>query len=73
VLKGKKKKKTTTKITLQSKDLVQIQWRNQKLYTLAKVKKIQHQQTSFTIIAKGTSLGREHKRRKTPTNANPKQ
>ena len=36
-------------------------------------KRIQHHQTSFTTNAKGTSLGRKHKRRKTPTKANPKQ
>ena len=28
-----------------------------------KVKRIQHHQTSFTTNAKGTSLGRKHKRR----------
>ena len=30
----------------------------------AKAKRIQHHQTSFTTSAKGTSLGRKHKRRK---------
>ena len=29
-------------------------------------------QTSFTTNAKGTSLGKKHKRRKTPTTTNPK-
>ena len=33
----------------------------------AKVKRIQHHQTSFTTNAKGNSLGRKHKRRKTAT------
>ena len=33
----------------------------------AKVKRIQHHQTSFTTDAKGISLGRKHKRRKRPT------
>ena len=37
-----------------------------------KAKRIQHHQTSFTTNAKGTSLGRKHKRRKTPTITNPK-
>ena len=38
----------------------------------AKVKRIQHHQTSFTINAKGISLGRKHKRRKRPTESKPK-
>ena len=33
----------------------------------ATVRRIQHHQTSFTTNAKGTSLGRKHKRRKRPT------
>ena len=44
-----------------------------KLYRQAKAKRIQHHQTSFTTNAKGTSLGRKHKRRKRPTIINPKQ
>ena len=36
-----------------------------------KSKRIQHHQTSFTTNAKGTALGRKHKRRKTPTITNP--
>ena len=32
-----------------------------------KAKRIQHHQTSFTTNAKGTSLGRNHKRRKRHT------
>ena len=39
----------------------------------AKAKRIQHHQTSFATNAKGTSLGRKHKRRKRPTKTNPKQ
>ena len=34
-----------------------------KFYRQAKVKRIQHHQTSLTTNAKGTSLGRKHKRR----------
>lgn len=34
-----------------------------KFYRQAKVKRIQHHQTSLTANAKGTSLGRKHKRR----------
>ena len=51
--------KPTTKNTLPSKALIQIGWRNQKLYRQAKAKRIQHNQTSFTTNAKGTSLGRK--------------
>ena len=36
-----------------------------------KLKRIQHHQTSFTTNAKGTSLGRKHKRRKRPTENKP--
>jgi len=42
----------TTKNILPSKTLVQIWWRNQKLFRQAKVKKIQHHPTSFTENAK---------------------
>ena len=35
------------------------------------VNRIQHHQTSFTTNAKGTPLGRKHKRRKTPTENKP--
>ena len=38
-----------------------------------KAKRIQHHQTSSTTNAKGTSLSGKHKRRKGPTNTNPKQ
>ena len=38
-----------------------------KSFTKAKVKRIQHHQTSFTTNEKGTSLGRKHKRRKRPS------
>ena len=65
--------KPTTKVTLPSKDLIQIQWRNQNLFRQAKAKRIQHHQNSFTTNAKETSLGGKHKRRKRPTKTNPKQ
>jgi len=32
-----------------------------------KVKRTQHHQTSFSTNAKGTSLGKKHKKRKRPT------
>ena len=37
-------------------------------YRQAKVKRIQHHQTNFTTNAKGTVLGRKHKRRKSKRN-----
>jgi len=43
-----------------------------KAFQTSKVKRIQHYQTSFTTNAKGTSLGRKHKRRKRPTENKPK-
>ena len=62
----------TMKITLPGKDRIQIRWRNQNLYRQAKAERVQHHQTSFTTNAKGTSLGKKLKRRKTPTITNPK-
>ena len=53
VLKGKK---TTTKITVPSEDLIQNWWRNKKLFRHAKVKRIQYHQTSFTANVKGTYI-----------------
>ena len=66
------REETTTRNTLPSKILIQIWRRNQKLSKQAKVKRIHHHQTSFTTNAKGTSLGREHKTRKRPTENKPK-
>ena len=43
-----------------------------KLLYPARLKRIQHHQTSFTKNTKGTSLGREHKSRKRPTENKPK-
>ena len=45
VIKGEE---PTTKNTLHSEALIQIRWRNQKLYRQAQAKRIQHHQTSFT-------------------------
>jgi len=59
-----KGKKTTTKITLPSKDLIQTGWRNGQLYRQAKVKRIQQHKTTFTTNAKRTSLDKKHKERK---------
>ena len=61
------REEATTKNTLLSKTLIQIWWKNQKLYRQAKVKRIQDHQTSFTTNVKGTSLGRKHKTRERPT------
>ena len=50
-----------TKITLSSKDFIQIQKRNQKLYRQAKAERIQNHQTSSSTNAKGSSLDRKHR------------
>ena len=42
-----------------------------KAFQTSKVKRIQHHQTSFITNAKGTSLGKKHKRRKRPTENKP--
>ena len=42
IFKVMKGKEPTAKSTLPSKDLIQIQWRYQKLYRQAKAKRIQH-------------------------------
>ena len=73
ILKVMKEKKTTMKITLPSKNLIQIRWRNQKLYRQTKATRIQHHPTSFTTNAKETSLGGKHKKRKRPRKTNLKQ
>ena len=50
-------------MTLSGNDLIQILWRNQKLYTQAKAKGVQHHQTSSMTNVKGTSLSGKQKRR----------
>ena len=71
-LKFNETEEPTTKNTLPSKTLLQIWWKNQKISRQAKVKRIQHHQSSFTTNTKGTSLGRTHKSRKRPTESKPK-
>ena len=74
ILKVMKEKKPTTKITLPSKYLIQIQWRRQKLFRQTKAKRIQRHKTSFTTNAKETSLSggntREEKDTQTQTQNN---
>ena len=60
-----------TKNTLPSKTLLQIRWRNQKLSRQAKVKRIQHHQTSFTTNAKGISLDGKYREGKDLQKINP--
>ena len=60
-----------TKNTLPSKTLLQIQCRNQKLSRQAKVKRIQHHQTSITTNAKGISLDGQHREGKDLQKINP--
>ena len=62
-IENNEREKTTTKITLPGKDIIQVQWRNQKLYRQAKAKRMQHHQTSSTKNTKGTSLSEKHKKR----------
>ena len=47
--------------TLPHKALIQIWRRDQKFYRQAKVKSVQHYETSFTRNVKGTSLSRKEK------------
>ena len=65
--KSDQREEPTVKNILPSKTLPQVWQRNQKPSRQANVKRVQHHQTSFTTNAKGTSLGRKHKRRKRPT------
>ena len=44
-----------------------------KRFTDKRKQRIQHHQTGFATNAKGTSVGRKHKRRKRPTKTNVKQ
>ena len=67
------KRKNLQPKSIPSKALIQIWWKNQKLTRQAKVKRIQHRQTSFTTHAKGTSLGRKQKTRKRTTENKPTQ
>ena len=58
------REKPTIKITLPSKDLIQIWWWNQKLYRQIKAKRIQLHQISFTTDTKGTFLARSIREKK---------
>ena len=55
------REKSTTKITVPSKDLIQNWWRNQKLFREAKVKKIQYHQTSLTTNVKSQEIQEKKK------------
>ena len=56
-----KRKNLTAKSTLSSKALVQIRWRNPKLYKQAKARRLKHHQCSLTTNGKGISLGGKEK------------
>jgi len=58
VLKGK----TTTKIIVPSKDLIQNGWRNKKLFRQEKVKRIQYHKTSFATHILHTYVVKKYKR-----------
>ena len=73
ILKILKGKKSTIKITVPGKYLIQNWWRNKKLFRQAKVKRIQYHQTSFTTNVKGTYIVMKYKGRKKIYKINPKQ
>ena len=50
------REKSTIKIIVPNKDLIQNWWRNKKLFRQAKVKRIQYHQASFTTNVKGTYI-----------------
>ena len=57
------REKSTPKITVPGKDLIQNWWRNKKLFRQAKVKRIQYHKTSFMTNVKGTYIVKKCKRR----------
>ena len=65
-IKSNGSEKPAIKINLPSNNLIQNWWRNQKFYRQAKVKRLQHHQTSFTTNAEGTSQA-GNKTREKPT------
>ena len=58
------REKSTTKITVLSKDLIQNCWKNKKLLRQTKVKRTQNHQTSFTTDVKGTYIVKKYKKTK---------
>ena len=58
------REKSTTKISVTGKDLIQSWWRNKKLFRQAKVQRIQYHQTSFTTNVKCIYIVKKYKRRK---------
>ena len=73
IFKVLKRKKSTTKITVPCKDLIQNWWRIKMLFRQAKVKRIQYHQTSFTTNVKGTYIVKKYNIRKEIYKINPKQ
>jgi len=67
------RREATTKIIVPSKDLIQNQWRNKKIFRQAKVKRIQYHQISFTTNVKGTYIVKKYKKRKEIYKINSKQ
>ena len=67
------REKSTIKITVPGKDLIQNWWKNKKLFREAKVKRIQYHQMSFTTNVKGTYTVNKCNRRKKIYRINPKQ
>ena len=67
------REKSTIKITVSDKDLIQNWWRNKKLFRKTKVKRIQYHLTSFTTNVKWTYIVKKYKWRKKIYKINPKQ
>ena len=72
-LESTQRQKSTTKITISGKDLIQNWWRNQKFHGQVEVKRIQHHQTSLATNTKGIYIASKHKRKERPTKTNPPQ
>ena len=71
-LESTQRQKSTTKITISGKDLIQFM-ENQMLYRQAEVERIRHHQTSLATNTDGAYIASKHKRKERPTKANPKQ
>ena len=56
--------KSTTKITVPGKDLIQNWWRNKKVFRQSKVKRIQYHQTIFTTNVKGAYIVKKYREEK---------
>ena len=58
------REKSTSKIAVHGKEIIQNGWGNQKLFRKTKVKGIQYHQTNFTTNVKQTYIVKKYNRRK---------